>query len=133
MERKGKMPLQKKIEFTSWIVFGIFLLLSGALASANFTLGILAGGLISILNFYGLCQGLRAAFAQMGTGSAGGKAMLIGKYLLRLTITGLVLYMVLAKTKADIFGLVIGMGVVVAGVIFSVILTFFDKSYLEEV
>ena len=132
MERKGKMPLQKKIEFTSWIVFGIFLLLSGALASANFTLGILAGGLISILNFYGLCQGLHAAFAQMGTGSAG-KAMLIGKYLLRLTITGLVLYMVLAKTKADIFGLVIGMGVVVAGIIFSVILTFFDKSYLEEV
>ena len=132
MEQKGKMLLQKKIEFTSWIVFGIFLLLSGALASANFTLGILAGGLISILNFYGLCQGLHAAFAQMGTGSAG-KAMLIGKYLLRLTITGLVLYMVLAKTKADIFGLVIGMGVVVAGIIFSVILTFFDKSYLEEV
>ena len=132
MERKGKMPLQKKIEFTSWIVFGIFLLLSGALASANFTLGILAGGLISILNFYGLCQGLRVAFAQMGTGSTG-KAMLIGKYLLRLTITGLVLYMVLAKTKADIFGLVIGMGVVVAGIVFSVILTFFDKSYLEEV
>lgn len=132
MEQKGKMPLQKKIEFTSWIVFGVFLLLSGALASANFTLGILAGGLISILNFYGLCQGLRVAFAQMGTGSAG-KVMLIGKYLLRLTITGLVLYVVLAKTKADVFGLVIGMGVVVAGIIFSVILTFFDKSYLEEV
>jgi hypothetical protein len=126
------MPLQKQIELTSWIVFGIFLLLSGALASANFTLGILAGGLISILNFYGLCQGLRAAFAQIGSGNTG-KATLIFKYLLRLAITGLVLYMVLVKTRADIFGLVIGLAVVVIGIICSVILTFFDKSYLEEV
>ncbi len=110
----------------------MFLILSGALASTNFTLGILAGGLISILNFYGLCQGLRTAFAQMGSGSAG-KAAMIFKYLLRLVFTGLILYIVLAKTKADIFGLVIGLSVVVIGIIFSVILTFFDKSYLEEV
>lgn len=132
MSRKGKMPLQKKIELTSWIVFGVFLLLSSVLASANFTLGILAGGLISILNFYGLCQGLRAAFDRMGSGNAG-KATLILKYLLRLAITGFVLYIVLVKTRANIFGLVIGLAVVVIGIIFSVILTFFDKSYLEEV
>jgi hypothetical protein len=132
MNRKGKMLLQKKIEFTSWIFFGILLILSSALASANFTLGILAGGLISILNFYGLCQGLRSAFAEMVNGGTG-KATMIFKYLLRLAITGLTLYIVLAKTKADIFGLVIGLAVVVIGIIFSVFLTFFDKSYLEEV
>jgi len=126
------MPLQKKIELTSWIIFGLFLFLSTVLASTNFTLGILAGGLISILNFYGLCQGLRTAFAQMGSGSTG-KATMVLKYLLRLGITGFVLYLVLAKTKASIFGLVIGLAVVVIGIIFSVILTFFDKSYLEEV
>ncbi|MDP2268499.1 MAG: ATP synthase subunit I [Deltaproteobacteria bacterium] len=110
----------------------MFLLLSGALASANFTLGILAGGLISILNFYGLCQGLQTAFGQLGNGNAG-KAGMMFKYLLRLAITGLILYLVLAKTKTDIFGLVIGLAVVVISIIFSVILTFFDKSYLEEV
>ena len=132
MIRKGKMPLQKKIELTSWIVLGVLLLLSGMLASANFTLGILAGGLISILNFYGLCHGLRGAFAQIGSGGTG-KATMVFKYLVRLAITGLVLYIVLAKTRADIFGLVIGLAVVVIGIIFSVILTLFDKSYLEEV
>ena len=126
------MPLQKMIELASWIVLGVFLFLSSVLASANFTLGILAGGLISILNFYGLCQGLRTAFGQMGNGGTG-KAGMMFKYLLRLCITGFVLYLVLAKTKADIFGLVIGLAVVVIGIIFSVILTFFDKSYLEEV
>ena len=132
MIRKGKMPLQKKIELTSWIFLGLFLLLSSMLASANFALGILAGGLISILNFYGLCHGLRGAFTQLGSGNTG-KATLIFKYLLRLAITGLVLYIMLVKTKADIFGLVIGLAVVVIGIIFSVILTLFDKSYLEEV
>jgi len=114
------------------MIFGLFLFLSTILASTNFTLGILAGGLISILNFYGLCQGLRTAFAQMGSGSTG-KAAMVLKYLLRLGITGFVLYLALAKTKANIFGLVIGLAVVVIGIICSVILTFFDKSYLEEV
>jgi len=126
------MALQRKIELTSWIVFGLFLFLSNALASANVTLGILAGGLISILNFYGLCQGLRAAFAQIGSGNTG-KATLIFKYLLRLALTGFILYMVLAKTKADIFGLVLGLAVVVIGIVFSIAMTLFDKSYLEEV
>lgn len=126
------MPLQKKIEITNWIVLGLLLLLSSVLASSNVTLGILAGGLISILNFYGLCQGLHAAFAQIGNGNAG-KAALILKYLLRLAITGLVLYVVLAKTSADIVGLVIGLAVVVMGILFSVILTFFNKKYLEEI
>ena len=129
---QGKMPLQKKIELTSWIVLGLFLCFSGALASAKFTLGVLAGGLISILNFYGLCRSLRTAFDQMAGGSPG-KAAVIFKYLLRLVITGLFLYIVLAIIKVDIFGLVIGLAVVVLGIVFSVVLTFFDKSYLEEV
>ena len=132
MIRKEKMPLQRKIELTSWIVLGVFRCFSGPLASLKFTLGILAGGLISILNFYGLCRGLRTAFDQMAGGGPG-KAAAIFKYLVRLVITGLILYIVLAKIKVDIFGLVIGLAVVVLGIIFSVVLTFFDKSYLEEV
>ena len=68
----------------------------------------------------------------MGNGGTG-KASMVLKYLFRLGITGFVLYLVLTKTEADIFGLVIGLAVVVMGIIFSVILTLFDKSYLEEV
>lgn len=132
MNRKGVGPLQKKVEITSWIVLSIFLLFGGLFASANFTLGILAGGLISILNFYGLCRGLTTAFGQGETGGAG-KAALIVKYLLRLAITGFILYIILAKTTADIFGLVIGLASVVIGIVLSVIMTIIDKSYLEEV
>jgi hypothetical protein len=132
IDRKGKIPLQKKIEFTSWIVFGLFLLLSSVLASANFTLGILAGGLISILNFYGLHRGLQEFIGQIGSNDAG-KALLLFKYLLRLAITGIFLYIIITKTTADIFGLVIGLSTVVVSIVLTVIKTIIDKSYLEEV
>ena len=130
--RKGKRPLQKKIELTNWIVLGALLFLSGAFASASFTLGVLTGGLISILNFYGLCRGLRTAFRQLENGGSGKSAVMF-KYLLRLVLTGLVLYLVLAKTTANIFGLVIGLSTVVIGIVLSGIATAIDKTYIEEV
>ena len=110
----------------------VFLLLSLAFASASFTLGALAGGLISILNFYGLCRGLKTAFGQMANGSTG-KASVIFKYIVRLAVTGLILYLVLVKVRADIFGLLIGLSTVVIGIVISAVLTVIDKSYLEEV
>jgi hypothetical protein len=126
------MPLQKKIEFASWIFLAFFLFLGGLFASANFTLGILTGGLISILNFYGLCHGLKGAFGKLETGVIGKSALML-KYMLRLVLTGLALYLVLVKTSADIFGLIIGLSTVILGVIASVVMTVIDKSYLEEV
>ena len=132
VNRKGKRPLQKRIELTNWIVLGALLFFSGAFASASFILGVLAGGLISILNFYGLCQGLRTAFRQLENGDSG-KSTVMFKYLLRLVLTGIVLYLVLAKTTADIFGLVIGLSTVVIGIVLSGIVMAIDKTYLEEV
>ena len=111
---------------------GVLLLLSLAFGSASFTLGILAGGLISILNFYGLCRGLQTAFGQMAEGGSG-KASVILKYIMRLAVTGLILYLVLVKVRADIFGLIIGLSTVVIGILISTVLTVIDKSYLEEV
>jgi hypothetical protein len=132
MNLKAKIPLQKKVEFINWTVLGVFLLLSWFFTSASFTLGILAGGLISILNFFGLCRGLQSLFGNPEDKGAG-KALAMLKYLSRLAITGVILYLVLVKTTADIFGLVIGLSTVVFSVIISVIMTLFDKSYLEEV
>jgi hypothetical protein len=132
MNRRGERPLQKKIEFTSWIVFGFVLFLSGVFASAGFTLGVLTGGLISILNFYGMRRGLKSAFGKLESGGTG-KSLVMFNYLSRLVVTGFVLYFVLVKTNADIFGLVIGLSTVVIGIFFSVIMTVFDKSYIEEV
>ena len=132
MIRREGIPLQKKIELTSWTVLGIFLILGSVFASASFTLGILTGGLISTLNFHALCRGLQKVFRQLEIGKFGNSPVMLW-YLLRLFITGLVLYLVLAKTPADIFGLVIGLSTVVISILFTGIMTIIDKSYLEEV
>ncbi len=129
----AQRPLQTKIELVSWLVLAVALGVSALLASANFTLGILAGGLLSILNFYGLCRSLKAAFGQIARGGGIGKSAVIFKYLLRLALTGFILCLLLVKTKVNVFGLVIGLSTVVMGIIFSVILAIVDKSYLEEV
>jgi hypothetical protein len=132
VNRKGEIPLQKRIELTNWIVLGTLLFLSGAFASASFIIGVLIGGLISVLNFYGLCRGLQTAFEQLENGGLG-KSKVMFKYLLRLVLTGLVLYLVLAKTTVNIFGLVIGLSTVAFNIILSVIMTLFNRSYLKEV
>lgn len=133
MAPRGKRALQKKIEVANWIVLGSLLLLGSVFASANFALGILAGGLISILNFYGLCHGLQKSFGRIEANQSPGKASLILKYLLRLGITGVILYVILVKTAADVFGLVIGLSTVIVSIILTVMMTLIDKSYLEEV
>lgn len=132
MKRGVEKPLQKKIEYVNWAVLGILLILSGLWTTFNFTLGILFGGFISILNFYGLGHSLKAAFGQMETGGIV-KSALIFKYLLRLALTGLVLYLVLVKTAASIFGLFIGLSTVVISIVLAVVFTSIDKSYLKEV
>ena len=132
MIRREGIPLQKKIELTNWTVLGIILLLSSVFASASFTIGILTGGLISTLNFHILCRGLQKVFRQLEIGKPG-KSPVMFRYLSRLFITGLVLYLVLAKTPADIFGLVIGLSTVLISILFTVIMTLIDEGYLEEV
>src|SRR3990172_7551567 len=92
INQQERRPLQKKIEFTNWIVLGFFLLLSAIFASANFFLGVLSGGLISILNFYGLRRGLKKAFGTVADGQQLAKAPLMFQYFLRLSATGIALY-----------------------------------------
>ncbi|MDP2647530.1 MAG: ATP synthase subunit I [Desulfobacterales bacterium] len=133
INHKEKRPLQEKIEFTNWIVLGFFLLLSAVFASANFVLGVLSGGLISILNFYGLRRGLKKSFGTVTDGQRPAKAPLMFKYFLRLAATSIALYVLLVKTTADIFGLVLGLSTVIIAIVLTVIMTLFDKSYLEEV
>lgn len=132
MKKGGKRPLQKKIEYISWSVLGVLLLLSSMWASSNFIMGILYGGLISILNFHGLAMGLQN-FLGPSASKDMGKLSVMYKYLLRLFITGIALYFILVKTTANIFGLVIGLSTVIISIVLSVVLTFIDKSYLEEV
>jgi len=112
---------------------GTLLLVSGFFAPANFTWGILAGGLLSIMNFYGLCRGLQSAFGKWEANQRLNKTPFLLKYLMRMAVTVVFLYVILVKTAANIFGVVIGLATVILGIILTVVLALFDKSYIEEV
>ncbi len=130
MNPTEKDPLQKKLERRNWIWLTALLILSLIFMPANFTTGILLGGLISIANYYWLYLSLRKAFRQISDRS---KTVVMVKYYIRFALTGVVLYFILTKTPADVFGLLLGLSVVVINIVSSAILEMSKGNLLKTI
>jgi len=125
-----KDPLQKKIESANWIMLAILFIPALIFAPFKFSLGVLLGGFISILNYYWMERGLRGIFAN----TAGNvKGPVIGKYCIRLVLTAIVLYFLIANGTVNVIGLLIGLSVVVINIIITLITTMAKKKLIEEV
>ncbi len=105
-----KDPLQRKIEIFNWIILAIIFIPSLIFAPLKFSLGVLLGGFISILNFYWMERSLRGLF-EKHAGNVKGTVMV--KYYIRLALTAVVLYFLIAYETVNIIGLLIGLSVVV--------------------
>jgi hypothetical protein len=125
-----KDPLQKRLEITNWVLLAILVAGSLLLRSSRFSLGVLYGGLISIVNFHWLYRNLLNAFTKHP--SQARKAILF-RYTLRLAVTGLVLYWIISGNLADVIGLVIGLSVVVLNIILTTVLALSKKCPIGEV
>jgi len=125
-----KDPLQKRLEITNWILLAILAVGSLLLRSSRFSLGILSGGLISIVNFHWLYHNLLDVFTKHP--SQARKALLL-RYYIRLTVLAFVLYWIISGNLVDVIGLVIGLSVVVMNIIFTTILALSKKNRIEEV
>ena len=125
-----KDPLQKKIESANWIMLAILFIPALIFAPFKFSLGILLGGFISIINYYWMERGLRGIFAN----TAGNvKGPVIGKYYIRLVLTAIVLYFLIANGTVNVIGLLIGLSVVVINIIITLITAMAKKKLIEEV
>ncbi|MBE9546998.1 MAG: ATP synthase subunit I [Proteobacteria bacterium] len=125
MNRIEKDPLQRKLEIRNWIILGIFLVVSLIFMPRRFTLGILLGGLISNINFYWLYKSLHDAFQRVTRRT---KPTVIFKFYIRLAVTGIVLFLIITQTPADVIGLVIGLSIVVINIIFTTVLELSKKN-----
>jgi len=125
-----KDPFQKKIEITNWIILGIFLALSLICMPVKFSLGIILGGFIRIVNFHWLERDLRSVFQRLSEGS---KSSVFLKYFIRFAVTSVVLYFIISADIADIVGLLIGLSLIVINIVFSVIMAYTKKNSVEEV
>ena len=129
MNRTEKDPLQKRLEWTNWILLVALVSLSLFLGSRRFTLGILFGGLISIINFYWLYRNLLSVFSKHLNRA---RMALMLRYYLRLTITAIVLYWIISRDMVDVIGLVTGLSIVVLNIVLTTIAAFSKKKPVEE-
>ena len=129
MKRTEKDPLQKRLEITNWILLAVLAAGSLLLRSGSFSLGILIGGLISIVNFHWLYRNLLSVFAKHLNRA---RAALMLRYYLRLAVTAVVLYWVISRNLVDVIGLIIGLSVVVLNVVLTTILVLSRKNHVEE-
>jgi hypothetical protein len=126
----AKDPFQRKLEMTNWIILSALALASLFLAPLKFTLGILLGGFVSILNFHGMVRNLHGIFKNP---SDNAKRPTMVNFFLRLAATAVVLYFLLTAGTVDVVGLIIGLSVVVINIIFMMLTTLAKKNFIKEV
>jgi hypothetical protein len=126
----GKDPLQRRIEIFNWITLAIIFIPSLIFSPIKFSLGILLGGFISILNFYWMARGLRGLFKNPA-GNVKGPVMV--KYYIRLALTAVVLYFLIANHTVNVIGLLIGLSIVVINILIILIIALAKKKLFEEV
>jgi hypothetical protein len=103
----------------SWLVGGSLLVSAvagaacAALVSAPFGGALFVGGLLATANFLWMRRGLEAAL-QLQPRNASRFAVL--RYLLRLAIMAVVLYLLIVRVGVDIFGLLVGLSVLVLNI-----------------
>lgn len=94
-----------------WIIFLILTSVGYLFMSRSFTLGIILGGIIIILNFGFLQSTIIKAF-QDNPGIRGKKPLLMVKSFLRLFILGGIIFTLLKYELADPVGLAIGLSII---------------------
>lgn len=103
-------PLIQKIRLMNAAVWLALIAAGLVFMHPRFTLGIVAGGLVILINFHLLARVLKSGLSpgQLTTPMA-----VIAKYYLRLLGTAVVLYFLIAYQLVSPFGLVLGLSVVV--------------------
>lgn len=113
-----KTIMQRSIEIGNWVLLGVLFVISLLFMSGGFAIGVLLGGLVSIVNFHWLYRDLKGTFLKH---AAKAKPFMMMKYYIRFIVTGIVLFFIITRTPADIFGLFLGLSVVVINVVFTVV------------
>lgn len=106
----------------NWLILGVGLLLMRLLGDTPMTLGMLAGGLISIASFVWLNRSLKIL---LGPSSGGSKFWMQVLSMLKLVIIALLLMLLVMNANIHPVGLLVGLSVVVINVFFVVIKSVF--------
>lgn len=104
------------VTYANWLLLGAAALIGFFGFSAKVGLGIVSGGLIVSINFHLLSKTLKKAFTPPATASIKG---VLFKYYIRFIITALIIYILMTTRRVDPLGLIAGLSIVVASMIFA--------------
>ena len=111
------MTLQERlltfIVRSNWMLLILAVLAGYFILSPDVTLGIIAGGLIVTINFHLLYRTLKKALTPPHLASPN---VVLAKYYLRFTISGLIILWLIAGGYVNPLGLIIGLSIVVASI-----------------
>jgi len=130
MNPTEKDPFLQKLELMNWMILGAFVLVSLILQSYRFSLGVLLGGFISIVNYHWLNRDLKKVFKILTDGA---KTRVMFKYYIRFGVTAIALYFIVSSDIVDIIGLLIGLSTVLFNIVLTAVVTLSKKNCLEEV
>lgn len=103
------------LEAGNWIFLVLLVVLGWVLRSGRFAIGVLAGGLLTIINFYWL-KGIikRALLVHVESADRFTKV----RYILRLAIIGIITWYLIVVFKIDLIGFLVGLSVIVINIFF---------------
>ncbi len=113
------MDIQKRIvQFVSkanWYILGVGAVLGLINLPLPFTVGLVAGGLIVTVNFHLLARTLKTALSPDTLVAS--HNVVIAKYYLRFTISGVIIFILVTGRLVDPLGLILGLSVVVVSIL----------------
>jgi MFS superfamily sulfate permease-like transporter len=124
-----KDPLQRKLEILNWIILGLFVAISLLFFSTEVTLGILLGGLISVVSFSWRQRDLRIVFRNL-TGRA--RSAIMFRYYIRFFVSAVLIFFIITKTSADVIGLVIGLSIMIISIVLTLLINLMKKTDPEN-
>ena len=106
--------LLKRIEQFNWVLLALLTTGSFVFFSREFALGVLAGGILAIANFYLMKRSLLRALDPQRKGKT--RFVYLLKYYLRFAALGLMIALLLIKGWVNPFGMLLGLSIIVLGI-----------------
>ena len=103
---------------TNWILFAAASMAGMVIASFDFAMGIICGGLIVTINFHLLSKTLKKALTPPRLASPNA---VLTKYYIRFIASGFVIFLLIAGHIVNPVGLIIGLSVVVASILLATV------------
>lgn len=106
--------LLKRLEQFNWVLLALLASGSFVFFSRKFALGVLAGGILAVANYYLVKRSLRRALDPERQGKT--RLLYLLKYGLRFVALGLIIALLLIKGWVSPLGMLLGLSIIVLGI-----------------